>query len=188
MKVVGFNASPRAEGNTAILLARFLGELEREGIETETIRLSSKELHGCVACYRCFENQNGRCAVKDDAANGYIEKMLAAQGIVLSSPVYFQDVTPEMKALIDRAGFVARANGNMLRDKLGASLAAFRRSGGMHAVDSMNHFFLSTQITIVGRVLGVGRDKGDVERDEEGLELAKSVGAKMASLLKKLHA
>ena len=186
MKVVAFNGSPRKDGNTYVLINRLLSELEREGIETELVQLSEKEIRGCIACFKCHENQDQHCAVKKDAANEYIEKITQAQGIVLGSPVYFQDVTPEMKALIDRAGFVGLANGKMYRNKVGASIACFRRSGGMHTVDAMNHFFLSNEMIIVGRALGVAREKGDVEKDEEGMQIASTLGQRMAWLLKRL--
>ena len=187
MRVIGFNGSPRKDGNTFILINYVLGELQKEGIETELVQLSEKEIHGCIACYKCFENKDKRCAVKTDAANEYIEKIINADGIVLGSAVYFIDITPEMKALIDRAGFVSLANGRMYANKVGATVAAFRRSGAMHAVDSMNHFLLSQQIFIVGRAVGVGREKGEAEKDEEGVQLSKSLGQRMGWLLRKLH-
>jgi multimeric flavodoxin WrbA len=187
MKVIAFNGSPRKDGNTTLLINKVFNELEREGMETEMVQLSAKEIHGCIACYKCVENKDQRCAVKDDAANEYIEQMTLAQGIILGSPVYFMDVTPEMKALIDRTGFVSRANGGMYRNKVGAAVVALRRAGGMHAIDSMNHFLLSQDIVIAGRVLGIGRDKGEVEKDEEGIQHAKSLGQRMGWLLRKLY-
>jgi multimeric flavodoxin WrbA len=186
MKVVAFNGSPRKDGNTTTLIRRLLHGLEREGIETELVQLSEKEIRGCIACYKCFENLDRRCAVKTDAANEYIVKIMGASGVVLGSPVYFQDVTPEMKALIDRAGFVGLANGKMYRNKVGSALACFRRSGGMHAIETMNHFFLSNELIIAGRVLGVGKEKGDVGRDTEGMEIADTLGQRMAWIMKRL--
>ncbi len=187
MKVVAFNGSPRKDGNTAILINHVFRELEREGVETELVQLSGKEIHGCIACYKCFENKDQHCAVKTDAANEYIEKMIGAQGILLGSPVYCQDVTAEMKALIDRAGFVGGANGRMYKDKVGASLACQRRSGGTHTIDTMNHFFLAQEMILVGRALGMGREKGEVEQDQEGVERATLLGRKIAWVLKRLH-
>lgn len=187
MKVIGFNGSPRKNGNTNILISHMFRELEKEGIETELVQLSEKEIHGCIACYKCVQNKDRECSVKNDAANEYIGKMTKSQGIILGSPVYFTDVTPEMKALIDRSGFVARANGGMFRNKVGAAVAAVRRTGAMHTVDSMNHFFLSTDMVIVGRGIGVGRERGDVEKDDEGLQLVKDLGHRMAWLIKKLY-
>ncbi|HOO91339.1 MAG TPA: flavodoxin family protein [Syntrophales bacterium] len=187
MKVVAFNGSPRKGGNTAILIRHIFNELEKEGIETELVELADKAIHGCVACQKCFKNKDQRCSVTDDAANEYIAKMLGADGIILGSPVYFQDVTPEMKALIDRAGYVSSANGRMFERKVGASVVAARRSGAICSLDTMDHFFLAGKIVIVGRALGSGLEKGDVEKDNEGIALAKSLGKNMAWVLKKLH-
>jgi multimeric flavodoxin WrbA len=187
MKVIGFNGSPRKDGNTGILIHKVFRELEKEGIETELVQLSHKKIHGCIACYKCAENKDRRCTVNDDAANEYIEKITQAQGVVLGSPVYFMDVTPEMKALIDRVGFVSRSNGGMFRNKIGSLVAAARRTGAMHTLDTMSHFLMSMEMIIVGRAIGVGRDKGDVEKDEEGLMLANALGQRMAWLLKKVH-
>ena len=114
--------------------------------------------------------------------------MLGAEVILLGSPVYFNDVTPEMKALIDRAGYVARSNDRMFRRKVGAALVAVRRSGAVHSIDTMLHFFLSGEMVIAGRAIGIGREKGEVEKDEEGLRLVKSLGQRIAWLLGKLHA
>ncbi len=188
MKVVAFNGSPRKDGNTAILINYAFRELEKKGIETELVQLADKPIHGCLACEKCGGNLDRRCAVKNDAANEYIEKMLGADGIILGSPSYFQDVTSEMKALIDRTGYVSRANGRMFRKKVGGMVVAARRSGAIHALDTMSHFFLSCEMVLVGRAIGVGREKGEVEKDAEGIELAKSLGQRMAWVLEKLHA
>ncbi len=187
MKVVAFNGSPRKDGNTSILIKHVFNELEKQSIGTELMQLSEKEIRGCIACYKCIENKDQRCAVKNDAANEYIEKMLGAEGIILGSPVYFNDVTPEMKALIDRTGYVSRANGRMFKNKVGAAVAAVRRSGAVHTIDSMNHFFLSGEMILVGRAIGMGRERGEVEKDEEGMQLVKTLGQRMAWLLKKIH-
>jgi multimeric flavodoxin WrbA len=187
MKVIGFNGSPRKDGNTTTLMTHLLREVEKEDIETQLIQLSAKAIHGCIACYKCFENQDRRCAVKTDAANEYIENIISAQGIVLGSPSYFQDVTAEMKALIDRAGFVGLANGKMYKNKVGASLSCFRRTGGMHSIETMNHFFFGNELIIAGRSLSVARDKGDVAKDEEGVQSAKTLGHRIAWLIKKLY-
>jgi multimeric flavodoxin WrbA len=186
MKVVAFNGSPRKDGNTTILINQVFRELEKEGVETELVQLSGKKIHGCIACYKCSENKDQRCAVKDDIANECIEKMTKAEGIILGSPVYFTDVTAEMKALIDRAGFVSMANGGMYKNKVGAVVVAVRRSGAIHTLDTMSHFFLAGQMIIIGRGIGVGRDKGEVKKDEEGMKSVKALGQRMAWLLKKL--
>jgi multimeric flavodoxin WrbA len=191
MQVVAFNGSARKDGNTAILVRRVFAELEKEGIETELVQLAGQPLHGCIACGRCFQNKDRRCAVQDDIANDCIEKMLVADGIILASPTYFADLTSETKALIDRAGYVARANGDMFQRKVGAAVVAVRRAGAMHAFDSINHFFLIGQMIVPGSSywnIGIGRTKGEVEQDDEGLRTMEALGQNMAWLLKKIHA
>jgi multimeric flavodoxin WrbA len=190
MKVVAFNGSARKDGNTAILIGYVSRELEKEGVETELIQLSGSRIHGCIACMKCFENKDQRCSVKDDIVNDCIEKMLAADGIILGSPTYFANVSTEMKALIDRAGMVSRANNDMLARKVGAAVVAVRRAGAIHVFNSINHFFFIGQMVVPGSSywnLGMGRQKGEVEKDDEGIQTMKNLGRNMAWLLKKLH-
>ena len=188
MKVVAFNGSARKDGNTAILIREVFAELDAEGIETEMIQLAGKTIRGCTACGKCFENKNQRCAIDNDYANECIEKMLEADGIILASPTYFADVTSEIKALIDRAGYVSRANPDMLKRKVGAAVVAVRRAGSIHTFDSINHFFLISQMIVPGSSywnLGIGRAIGDVEQDKEGMETMRTLGRNMAWLLKR---
>jgi multimeric flavodoxin WrbA len=189
MKVVAFNGSPRKEGNTSSLLKHVLAELEKEGIETEVVQLGGKSIHGCTACGKCSENKDKRCVIDKDMVNECIEKMLEADGIILASPTYFADLTPELKALIDRAGFVAKANKEMFRYKVGAAVVAVRRAGAVHVFDSINHFFTISQMIIPGASywnMGIGLAEGDVEKDEEGIRTMQVLGQNMAWLLKKL--
>ena len=187
-KVLAINGSPRKDGNTAILIRHILKELEQEGIGTETIQIGGKNVHGCTACMKCFENRDGKCAIDNDMVNTIIEKIRKADGIILGSPVYFLDITAEMKALIDRAGFVSYANGFPLRNKIGNVTVAVRRAGASRTADSMLHFFLANDMIVPGLpVMGMGREIGDVERDEEGLDRAKHLGQTMARLLKHLE-
>jgi len=191
MKVVAFNGSPRKNGNTSILIKRVLHELQREGIQTESHSLAGKELRGCLACYKCFEKKNHRCSQKKDALNDYIESMVEADGVILGSPTYFANVSAEMKALIDRAGLVAKANGDIFKRKVGAAVVAVRRAGSIHAFNSINHFFLISQMIVPGSSywnLGIGLERGDVEKDEEGLRTMTALGQNMAWLLKRLYA
>jgi len=191
MKVIAFNGSARKDGNTADLVRRVFEVLEAEGIETEMVQLAGKQIRGCTACYKCIENKDKRCVVTGDIVNECIEKMDAADGIILASPTYFADVTAEMKALIDRAGFVSRANDFLFRRKIGAAVIAVRRGGEIHAFDSINHFFLISQMIVPGSIywnFGFGLKPGDVATDEEGLETMKVLGENMAWLLNKTTA
>ena len=191
MKIVAFNGSARKDGNTAILLRTALAELERESIATELIQLAGEEIRGCGACFVCMKRKDQRCSVESDAVNEYVQKMAAADGILLGSPTYFSDVTANMKALIERTGMVGRANGDLYQRKAGAAVVAVRRAGAIHTFNSLNHFFTIGQMIIVGSSywnIGIGREAGAVEKDEEGLNTMRHLGRNMAWLLKKLHA
>ena len=190
MKVVAFNGSAREKGNTAILLNLVLDELINEGIETELVSLAGKNIPGCRACYKCYETVDGHCVVAGDVVNECIDKMRAADGIILGSPTYFTDVTAGMKALIERSGMTSRANKDLFRRKVGAGVVAVRRAGAMHTFDTLNHFFLIGQMVVVGSAywnIGIGREPGDVEKDMEGIETMKTLGRNMAWLLKKIN-
>ncbi len=190
MKVVAFNGSPRKDGNTVSLIKHVFDALQQEGIDTEFVQLGGNLVHGCIACYQCFKLKNGHCALEDDIINGCIDKMRQADGIILASPTYFADVTSETKALMDRGGFVARANGNFLRRKVGAAVAVARKAGAIHAFDTMNHFFLIGEMIVPGSTywnLALGREKGEVEKDEEALRTMKALGENIAWLLKKVR-
>jgi multimeric flavodoxin WrbA len=190
MRVVGINGSAQKDGNTSVLINYVFRELENEGIETEMIQLSGKKIRGCIVCLKCFQNKDQRCSVGNDVLNECLEKMLAADGIILGSPVYFSNVSTEMKALIDRAGFVAKANGDMFRRKVGAAVVAVRRAGSLPTFDAINHFFFISQMIVPGSTywnMGIGLQKGDVEKDEEGVTIMKTLGQNMAWLLKKVN-
>jgi multimeric flavodoxin WrbA len=189
MKIVAFNGSPRPDGNTSILLNHVLEPLKAEGFQTEVVQVGGSNIHGCRACYACSKTKNGRCSMDDDIANACIAKMEEADGIILGSPIYLADITPETKALIDRAGFVARWKSDLLKRKVGAAVLAVRRAGAIHGFDSINHFFLISQMLVPGSTywnIGIGRDKGDVLKDEEGLKTMRVLGENMAWLLKKV--
>jgi multimeric flavodoxin WrbA len=191
MKVVAFNGSPRTDGNTAILIGHVLRELEAEGISTEVVQVGGEPIRGCTACRACHTSGTQRCINDDDIVNECIAKMVEADGIVLGSPVYFADVTTEMKALIDRAGYVSRGNGDLFRRKVGAAVIAVRRGGAIHAFDTINHFFLLGQMIVPGSSywnFAFGREKGEVEQDVEGIQTMKTLGQNMAWLLKRLNA
>lgn len=190
MKVVAFNGSPRRKGNTAILINEIFSILEKEGIETEMIQLGNKPVHGCTACGLCKEIQDGKCHIKNDHLNFCIEKMIEADAIIIGSPVYFADVTPEVKALIDVAGYVTRANNHLLKRKIGAGIIAVRRGGALHTFETINNFFLISQMIVPGSSywnFAIGRNPGDVLNDEEGMETIRTLGENMAWLMKKVN-
>jgi multimeric flavodoxin WrbA len=190
MKVVAFNGSARKDGNTAMLIRRVLQVLEAEGVETELIQLAGEQIRGCNACGTCYSTKNKRCVIEDDNVNAYIQKMIEADGIILGSSVYFSMMTPELKALIDRAFYVARANDDMFKRKVGAAVVAVRRAGGIPTFDAINHYFLISQMVVPGSSywnVGFGRKKGGVEGDKEGMEIMEDLGKNVAWLIKKLN-
>lgn len=189
MYVVAFNGSPRKGGNTSLLLKEVLKPIEEEGIKTEIIQVGGEDLRGCVACMKCRKKADGKCHKDNDFINSCIKKMLKADAILIGSPVYFADVTSETKALIDVAGYALRGIGSPLRRKVGAAVIAARRAGAMHAFDTINHFFLINEMIIPGSNywnIGVGREKGEVMSDEEGIKTMKVLGENIAWLLKKI--
>ncbi len=189
MKVVAFNGSPRKEGNTSLAIKTVLQEINKEGIETELIQLGGANIKGCRACYKCFENKNRRCVQKDDL-NGFVEKMTESAGIIIGSPTYFSNVSTEVKALIDRAGLVARANDNLFKRKVGAAVVVARRAGATYVYSSINLFFGIGHMIIPGSSywnIGFGRNPGEVLKDEEGMTTFRDLGQNVAWLLKKIH-
>jgi len=190
MKAVAINGSPRKGGNTEILLKKVLANLAAAGWETEFVQLGGASIRGCQACYVCFDRKNSQCSQKDEFFNQCFQKMVAADAIILGSPTYFTDVSAEMKALLDRAGLVALANGGLLRGKIGAAVVAVRRGGGTHAFDTMNHMFLMSGAIVPGSTywnLGFGLEKGEVAKDEEAARNMNDLGQTIAWLGEAIH-
>lgn len=190
MRVLLINGSPRKDGNTSSLLDMVAQKIRDEGIDTETIQLGGRAVHGCTACLKCRGEGKGRCHIKNDIINEIIEKIRDAQGIVIGSPVYFADVTTEVKALIDILGYVSRGEKSILQRKAGAAVIAVRRAGEIHAFNSINHLFLISEMIVPGSSywnIGIGRDKGDVLNDTEGIKTMETLGENMAWLIKKIN-
>ena len=192
MKVVAINGSGRKDGNTYLLLKTVLEEMEAEGFQTEMIQLAEgKPLQGCVSCYKCMAQKNMKCAITEDPFNEYFAEASQADGILLGSPVYFSDVTAGMRAFIERCGFVQRANGGVLRRKVGAGVLAVRRAGSNFALASLNYLFLISEMIIPGSSywnMALGRNPGEVMNDAEGIQTMKTLGRNMAWLIRKINA
>ena len=188
MKVIGINGSARKDGNTAIIMNIVFDELNKQGIETELVQLSDKIIAPCKGCFACKGKQN--CILKKDYFAECFAKMTSANGILLGSPVYSADVSANMKAFLERAGVVVATNPEMLKYKVGASVSAVRRGGGMTTVDTMNHFFLNKEVIIAGSTywnMVYGKDIGDVLNDTEGINNMKNLGQNMAWILSQIN-
>lgn len=189
MKVLAINGSPRKGGNTEIMIRKVFDSLEKAGIETELVQIGGEATRGCIACHKCFETKDNTCFFKNDKVNEIIAKMVEADGIILGSPTYYTDITSELKALIDRAGFVSIANEGLYRHKVAAAVVAVRRGGAVHAFDTINHFFQINGMFIVGSTywnMAYGLKPGDVATDEEGMANMTDIGESMAFLIQKL--
>lgn len=185
MKAIAVNGSPRRDGNTHLLLEKVLEPLKDSGWETELVQLGGSNIHGCLACLQCFSKKDMRCAYSKDVFNGIAGKLFQADAIILGSPTYFTDVTAELKALIDRLGLVALANGGLLKGRIGAAVVAVRRGGGTHVFDTINHMFLMSGVIVPGSSywnLGFGLEPKEVEKDVEGLANMRHLGQTIAWL------
>lgn len=190
MKVLGINCSPRKGGNTEILIREVFKALEKENIKTELFQIGGKRVTGCVACMKCKKKKDGFCHQKNDVINDCIKKMMKADAIIIGSPVYNADISADAKALLEVSSYALRAAGSPLRRKPGAAVIAVRRAGAVHSFDSINHFFLINEMIIPGSSywnIGIGREKGEVLKDEEGMKTMKVLGENMAWLLKKIN-
>ncbi|GFR36663.1 flavodoxin family protein [Thermobrachium celere] len=186
MKVVAFNGSPKKEGNTYHAIKIVAEELQREGIDVEIVHVGDKPIRGCIACGMCYKNKNERCVI-DDEVNVWIQKMKEADGIILGSPVYFSSIAGTMKAFLDRAFYVASANGGLFRNKVGASVVAVRRSGGVATFNQLNNYINYAEMLMPSsnywNVIH-GAKPGEVLQDEEGVQIMRILGKNMAYLLK----
>ncbi len=187
MKVVGFNGSPRRVGNTASSITAVFTELEKAGIETEMVHVGKERVQGCIACMVCAKKQDETCALKDDPVNEWVQKIKKADGILLGSPVYFAGVAGTMKSFLDRAFFVSTVNGSLFRHKVGAAVAAVRRSGGLPTINGLNHYINYAEMIMPSSNywnVAHGLMPGEIEQDEEGVQIMEVLGRNMAWVMK----
>lgn len=179
MYALAINGSPRKGGNTELLLRAVLSELKSAGWETELVTVGGTAIRGCIACEKCFESKDNQCAVKKDVFNAVFAKMLRAHAMILGSPTYFAAVSADLKALIERAGYVAYANSHAFAGKIGAAVVAVRRGGATHAYDTINHMFQMSRMIIPGSTywnMGFGLGRGEVSADQEALANMRHLG------------
>lgn len=186
IKIIGIVGSPRVGGNTEYIVTETLKTIEKDGVETELVRLSDKEIRPCDACLSC--RTKGDCWVEDDLKQIF-NKMMNADGIILSSPVYFGSATPQMKALIDRAGYLSVAKGRVFENKVGGAIVVARRAGHNFTLAQLLFFFLHQGMIVPGSTywnIAFGREKGEVVQDEEGLKTIRDYSKKMIWLIEKI--
>ncbi len=162
-------------------------QLEKAGIETEMILVGKEKIQGCVACHGCVKNQDEACAMKDDPVNEWIQKIKEADGVLLGSPVHFSGVAGTMKSFLDRAFFVASVNGGLFRQKVGATVAAVRRSGGISTLETLNHYINYSEMVMPSSNywnVAHGLTPGQMEEDAEGKQIMEVLGQNMAWIMK----
>lgn len=187
MKVVAFNGSPNKEGNTYHALKLVGEELENEGIEFEIINVGNKEIRGCIACNQCVKNRDEKCILPNDEVNEWIQKIKNADGVILGSPVHYSALSATMKSFLDRAFYVSGMNGSLFRHKVGASVVAVRRSGGLPTFNQLNNYLNYSEMLIpTSNYWNVihGARSGEALKDEEGVQIMRVLGKNMAWLLK----
>ncbi|MDD4847885.1 MAG: flavodoxin family protein [Bacteroidales bacterium] len=184
MKVLLINGSPHQEGCTFTALSEVAQALNKNLIETEIFHIGTKPVHGCIACHQC--NQLGKCVFEDDCANEMAQKMQAADGIIIGSPVYYAAPNGALCALLDRVFF---QNGGVFRGKPAAAVVSCRRGGASAAFDRLNKYFTISQMPVVASQYWNavhGNVPDDVRQDKEGLQIMRTLGNNMAWLLKNL--
>ncbi|MCD7972327.1 MAG: flavodoxin family protein [Candidatus Azobacteroides sp.] len=187
MKVIGINGSPHKEGNTYYALSLVGESLREEGINFDIIQVGEKPIRGCIGCNMCFRNRNGRCIITNDALNSILHEIKDVDGLILGSPVYYSGIAGTMKCFLDRAFYVANANGRWFRHKVGASVVAVRRSGGSMTLDSLNYYLTITEMLIPSSNywnIIHGHQPGEAGQDEEGKQVMNILGKNMAWMLK----
>jgi multimeric flavodoxin WrbA len=186
IRILGIVGSPRVGGNTERLVAETLTAAKEDGAETELVSLANREIKPCDACLSC--KKTGECRIKDDF-KPIFDKMVEADGIILSSPVYFGSATPQIKALIDRAGYLSIARNRVFENKIGGAMVVARRAGHNFTFAQLLFFFLHQGMIVPGSSywnVGFGREKGEITKDEEGLLTAKNFGKKMVWIIRKV--
>lgn len=186
MKVVAINGSSKTAGNTATALDAVCGVLQGKGIATERIDIGRDAIHGCIGCGYCGQKKNRRCVFDDDILNKNIDAILDADGLVIGSPVYYAGINGALKCFLDRAFYVASANGALMRHKVGAGVVAVRRGGETTAWDQINKYFTISEMFIPsGNYWNMvfGMLPGEAKQDIEGIQCVRILGENMAWLL-----
>ncbi len=187
MKAFGIVGSPRKNGNTEILTRHALQAIAEEGLETELISLAGLEIQPCNACMVCRDEE--RCPIDDDFFPIYT-RIKEADAIILASPVYFGSDTSLLKAFMERTGYISGRR-RVFAGKVGGPLVVARRAGQNFTFAQLMYWFHILGFFMPGSTywnIAFGREKGEVEQDEEGMRTAWNFGKNIALLVKKMKA
>jgi multimeric flavodoxin WrbA len=192
MKVLCIVGSPRKDGNTNALVGHAAGVLKEKGIDVEVLHVSDYRIAPCTGCRGCFKGPDKKCVIQDDLEPVY-NKMKEADGLIVGSPTYFGSATPDIMALLDRAGYVSFANGRVFDRKVGGTAAIARRAGHCFTNVQLLQWFMINGFIVPGSLywnvaLAGAQGAKDLDHDEDGITNIKHFAGEMAWLLKKLHA
>ncbi|WP_313153199.1 flavodoxin family protein [Lacrimispora sp.] len=188
MKVIAINGSPRKNGNTDQALKIMTDELEQQGIEVEIIQIGHLEIHGCIHCGYCWTSEGNHCVFKNDIVNETAKKMREADGFILGSPTYYAGIAGTMKAFLDRVFFTSSG---YFKYKVATSISVVRRAGGVDVVHQLNNYLNLAQTVMPPSqywTVAYGMDKGEIIKDEEGIQTIRKNARSMAWLLKIIDA
>jgi len=181
MKVLIINGSPRINGNSVRLIKEMCNIFEKENVEIDIYQVGGKEIRGCIACGYCHTHKG--CVFKDDI-NELSKRFESADGLIITSPVYYASANGSLISLLDRLFYSSHFD---KRFKVGASFAVARRAGTTATFDELNKYFTINQMPIAsGRYWnnGFGRETCQIEEDLEGLQNARVVARNMVFLMR----
>ena len=190
MKVIGINGSPKEKGNTAFALDLVGEQLKENGIDFEIIQVGSKTVRGCTGCWSCASRKDEKCIIDDKIVEEALQSIKNADGLLLGTPVYFSAINGTLKSFLDRLFVLAGVNGGLFRHKVGASVVAVRRSGGLPAFNELNNYLMYSEMIIpASNYWNVihGRVPGDAQQDLEGMQIMRTLGKNMAWTLKAIE-
>ncbi len=189
MKVIAINGSPKNNGNTVFAIRTVAEELAEAGIDVEIYHLGKKQIRGCLACGKCAQMKNQKCII-DDEVNEVIPMLIEADGLLIGSPVYWAGMNGTLKSFLDRLFYVSTSNGNLFRHKVGASVAAVRRTGGIPTIEQINKYLMYAEMFIpTSNYWNVihGRAEGEASQDAEGEQIMRVLGKNMAWLMQAME-
>ena len=184
MKVLILNGSPRIDGNTSIAIDELLRIFDQEGVETEVVRVGNMDIRGCIACNSC--SRTGKC-VFDDVVNELAPKFEEADGLIVASPVYYASANATLIACLDRLFYSTGFDKTM---KVGAGIVIARRGGCSATFDELNKYFTISGMPVASSQYWNsvhGREKGEAEKDLEGLRTIRVLARNMTFLMKSLE-
>ena len=181
LKVLLLNGSPRRDGNTFLLLSEVALQLTKNGVESEIFQLGNGNVHGCADCGGC--HGKGKC-VFDDAVNQIAATMALCDAIIVGSPVYYGMPAGQVLAAIQRLAYSA---GGVLQGKPAAAVTVCRRGGATAAFQALQMAFQMLNMPIVTSQywnIAYGTAKGEVTKDEEGLQTMRVLADNMTYMLR----